>query len=276
MSKQVMRSFAVWFVIFGACIVTGTIAAIADTITGAVSWNESTQVPAYSGGSRLFLLEFLVEIDSSNAEVLNDGEITTISEVRQGDIARITGNLGDIGTIEASRIEIPAIIEEGYDGQIVGKTDEVDTKGDTFVVMGQRVDAGGLKNVEKECSSKKIGFNTMKDGVSVTVFVDIEDDRLVAKKMMINSESCTFCHGKKGGGNCKNEAGDIEDNDVNGAMDNGENENYRDDKDDSSDGGSGNSDGDEDMNSEEDNSNDDFDTSTGRESDNYNNDDRGI
>jgi len=83
-------------------------------------------------------------------------------------------------------------LKKGYDGKLTGKTKSVNTSAKTFKICGQKVDAGSISGINM--SSRTISFGKLRSGVSVDVYVKVKDSELVAKKMIIRSESCNFCH----------------------------------------------------------------------------------
>ncbi len=157
-----------------------------DKIVGTVSsLDEST--------GAITIIDNLVQVDASTATIKVKGvDNAILSDIQEGDIIKITGSADDSGVIEAIRIKDPVKLNKKYDGKITGKTEKVNTSKDTFLIMGQPVDAGNLPGVIM--GGRTISFDTMRSGVSVDVYVTAKDSQLVAKKMIIRSESCNFCH----------------------------------------------------------------------------------
>lgn len=189
MFKQVKKGFVSGMIIMGIFI-TGAIlpvvASAKDKIVGAVSsLDEST--------GALMIIDNLVQVDASNGKIKKKGvDNATLSDIQEGDIIKIKGSADDSGVIEATSIKDPVKLNKKYDGKITGKTEKVNTSADTFFVMGQKVDAGNLPYVIM--GGRTIPFDNMRSGVSVDVYVIAKDSQLVAKKMVIRSESCNFCH----------------------------------------------------------------------------------
>lgn len=187
--KQAKKGF-----IFGSLVagifITGTVFPLTlfakDKIIGVVSTLDE-------GTGKLTIIDTLVQVDAGNATIKKKGvDNATLSDIQEGDIIKITGSDNDSGVIEAISIKDPVKLNKNYDGKISGKTERVNTSADTFRIMGQEVDAGNLPGVSM--SSRTIPFDVMRPGVSVDVFVVAKDSRLIAKKMVIRSESCNFCH----------------------------------------------------------------------------------
>lgn len=189
MFTQVKKRFVSGAFIVGI-FTTGAILPVAasakDKIVGAVSsLDEST--------GAITIIDNLVQVDASNATIKVKGVgNATLSDLQEGDIIRIKGSADDSGIIEAISIKDPVKLNKKYDGKITGKTEKVNTSKDTFIIMGQTVDAGNLPSVIM--GGRTIPFDTMRSGVSVDVYVIAKDSQLVAKKMIIRSESCNFCH----------------------------------------------------------------------------------
>lgn len=189
MFKQMKKGF-----VFGSFIAgiftTGTVLPVTlfakDKIIGAVSsLDENTGI--------LTIIDNLVQVDASNAKIQKKGVNNAIlADIQEDDIIKITGNDNDSGVIEAISVKDPVKLKKNYDGKITGKTKKVNTSADTFTVMGQDVDAGNLPGVSM--GGRTIPFDAMRPGVSVDVFVITKDSKLIAKKMVIRSESCNFCH----------------------------------------------------------------------------------
>jgi hypothetical protein len=189
MFAQVRKGFVSGALIMGIFITGATLPVVAiakDKIVGAVSsLDEST--------GALTIIDNLVQVDVSNAKIKKNGvDNTTLSDIQEGDIIKIKGSAGDSGVIEAISIKDPVKLNKKYDGKITGKTEKVNTKADTFIIIGQPVDAGNLPYVIM--GGRTIPFDKMRSGVSVDVYVIAKDSQLVAKKMIIRSESCNFCH----------------------------------------------------------------------------------
>ncbi|MCF6156487.1 MAG: hypothetical protein E3K36_14885 [Candidatus Brocadia sp.] len=189
MFTQVKKRFVSGALIVGI-FTTGAILPVAasakDKIVGAVSsLDENT--------GAITIIDTLVQVDASNAKIKVKGvNNATLSDIQEGNIIKITGSADDSGVIEAISIKDPVKLNKKYDGKITGKTEKVNTSKDTFVIMGQPVDAGNLPSVIM--GGRTISFDNMRSGVSVDVYVIAKDSQLVAKKMIIRSESCNFCH----------------------------------------------------------------------------------
>lgn len=189
MFKQMKKGF-----VFGSFIAgiftTGTVFPLTlfakDKIVGAVSsLDENTGI--------LTIIDTLVQVDASNAKIQKKGvDNATLSDIQEGDIVKITGNDNNSGVIEAISVKDPVKLKNIYDGKITGKTEKVNTSANTFKVMGQEVDAGNLPGVSM--GGRTIPFDAMRPGVRVDVFVIAKESNLIAKKMVIRSESCNFCH----------------------------------------------------------------------------------
>lgn len=189
MFNQMKNGFVFGSFIAGICI-TGAVFPVTlsakDKIVGAVSsLDENAGI--------LTILDNLVPVDASNATIKKKGvDNATLSDIQEGDVIKITGNDNDSGVIEAISIKDPVKLNKNYDGKISAKTEKVNTSADTFRIMGQDVDARNLPGVSM--GSRTIPFDAMRPGVSVDVFVVAKDSKLIAKKMVIRSESCNFCH----------------------------------------------------------------------------------
>ena len=189
MFNQIKKGFMPGSLIIGMFITGAVLPPIGlakGKIVGAVSsLDEST--------GTLTIIDSLVEVDASNAKIKKKGvDNATLSDIQEGDIIKIKGSDDDSGIIEATSIKDPVKLNKSYDGKITGKTEKVNTSADTFFIMGQKVDAGNLPSVIM--GGRTISFDTMRSGVSVDVYVIAKDSQLVAKKMIIRSESCNFCH----------------------------------------------------------------------------------
>jgi uncharacterized protein YrrD len=189
MFKQVKSGVVSGSLSIGLLVTGVTLPAAAfakDKIVGTVSsLDEST--------GALKIIDNLVQVDASNAKIKKKGvDNATLSDIQEGDMIKIKGNADDSGIIEATSIKDPVKLDKKYDGKITGKTERVNTSADTFSIMGQKVYAGNLSGVNM--GSRTISFDNMRSGVSVDVYVMAKDSQLVAKKMVIRSESCNFCH----------------------------------------------------------------------------------
>ncbi|BBO18954.1 conserved hypothetical protein [Candidatus Brocadia pituitae] len=189
MFKQVKKGFVFGSFIAGICI-TGAVFPMTlfakNKIVGAISsLDENTGM--------LTIIDNLVQVDASNAKIQKKGvDDAALSDIQEGDIVKITGTDNDSSVIKATSVKDPVKLKKNYDGKITGKTEKVNTSADTFRVMGQEVDAGNLPGVSM--GGRTIPFDAMRPGVRVDVFVIAKDSKLIAKKMVIRSESCNFCH----------------------------------------------------------------------------------
>ncbi|MFN3532876.1 MAG: hypothetical protein ACK41Q_10255 [Candidatus Brocadia sp.] len=189
MFNQIKKCFmpgALIIGIFTTGAILPVVASAKGKIVGAVSsLDEST--------GALTIIDNLVQVDASNAKIKIKGvDNATLSDIQEGDIIKIKGSGDDSGVIEATSIKDPVKLNKKYDGKITGRTEKVNTSADTFFIMGQKVDAGNLPYVIM--GGRTIPFDSMRSGVSVDVSVIAKDSQLVAKKMVIRSESCNFCH----------------------------------------------------------------------------------
>lgn len=189
MIKQVKQGFVSGVFIAGLFVAGAAIPAVAatkDKITGVVSSIDE-------GTGAITIIDNLVHVNASNATIVfNRVDGASLSDIQEGDIIRIQGSADDSGVIEAVKVEDPAKLKDKYDGKITGKTEKLNTKEDTFIVMGQLVDASELSGVGM--GGKTISFDQMRSGIRVDVSVITKNSQLVAKKMVIRSESCNVCH----------------------------------------------------------------------------------
>ncbi len=175
----IMGIFTAWAILPAAASAKGKIVGTVN------SMDEST-------GS-LTIIDGLVRVDAGTAKIkVNGVDNANLSDIQEGDIIKIKGSAEDSGIIEAMSIKDPVKLNKKYDGKITGKTEKVNTSKDTFIIMGQTVDAGNLPYVIM--GGRTIPYDSMRPGVSVTVDVIAKDGQLIAKKMVIRSESCNFCH----------------------------------------------------------------------------------
>ncbi|MBE7444677.1 MAG: hypothetical protein HS132_05305 [Planctomycetia bacterium] len=180
----VSGSFIISLLITGAAL--PVVASANDKIVGAVSSiDEST--------GTLTIISNLVKINANNAKIKKKGlNNATLSDIQEGDIIKITGAADDAGIIEASGLKDPVKLKKIYDGKFSGKAEKVNISADTFYIMGQKVYASNQLGVTM--GNTTISFNSMRSGVRVDVYVIDKNSQLVAKKMVIRSESCNFCH----------------------------------------------------------------------------------
>ncbi len=191
MLKQVKKRFMPWSLLIGTLVAGAAFPAgifAKDSIMGKVSSIDETN-------NALTILHDLVEIDASDAQVKKKGvDSATLADIEEGDIVMVKGNARSSGIIRAASIKDPVKLR-GYDGKISGKTKNVSTSKKTFSVYGQDIDAGNLSSVTM--GSKSISFSNMRSGVSVDVYVKARNSGLVAEKVVIRQESCTYCHSKR-------------------------------------------------------------------------------
>jgi len=189
MFEQMKKGFVSKFLV-GGLLVIGTaipvFAGTSESIIGAVSSIDETALT-------LKVLNDFVEVDTSNATIRVKGvKNATISDIVEGDIVMVKGKARSSGTIKATRIKDPVKLGKKYDGKLTGKTKSVNTSAKTFKICGQKVNAGSISGINM--SSRTISFGKLRSAVSVDVYVKVKDSELVAKKMIIRSESCNFCH----------------------------------------------------------------------------------
>lgn len=187
MFKLTRKNFAV--PLFVGMLVTGTAfpaMAAKESLIGKVSTIDE------SAGT-LMIAEDTIEIDANDASIRKKGvESATLADIAEGDTVKIDGSAdSSTGVIQATKIKEPAKLK-GYDVKITGTTKNVNTSAKTFAVFGQQIKASGLSGVSM--SSKTISFGNMRSGVSVDVYATVKDNTLFAKKLVIRSESCNFCH----------------------------------------------------------------------------------
>src|SRR3990172_4006482 len=104
------------------------------------------------------------------------------------------------GTSESIIGAVSSIDETALTLKVLNDFVEVDTSNATIrvkgvknaTICGQKVNAGSISGINM--SSKTISFGKLRSGVSVDVYVKVKDSELVAKKMIIRSESCNLCH----------------------------------------------------------------------------------
>ena len=189
MFEQMKKGF-VSMVLIVVVLMMGTaipvFAGTSESIIGAVSSIDETALT-------LKVLNDFVEVDTSNATIRVKGvKNATISDIVEGDIVMVKGKARSSGTIKATRIKDPVKLGKKYDGKLTGKTKSVNTSAKTFKICGQKVNAGSISGINM--SSRTISFGKLRSAVSVDVYVKVKDSELVAKKMIIRSESCNFCH----------------------------------------------------------------------------------
>lgn len=170
---------------------TGTafpaIAAKKDSIIGKVSNVEE-------GTGTLKIVKDIIDVNANGARIRKKGKKSaTLSDISVGDIIRIKGISDISGIIRATDIQDPVKLK-GYDTLITGTSEYVNTAEKTFTVFGQKINASNLPGINM--SGMVISFNNMRSGVSVDVYVKAKNGSLLAQKVIIRPESCTFCHEK--------------------------------------------------------------------------------
>lgn len=142
----------------------------------------------------LTIVKNIIQVDAGDAQIIKKGVKTaTLADISKGDIIKIHGNTDASGTIQATNMKVPVKLK-GYDCLITGITEEVNTSAKTFIIFGQKIKTDRLSGVTM--SGMTLSFNTMRSGVSVDVYIKRKGRSLLARKMVIRTESCTHCHEK--------------------------------------------------------------------------------
>ena len=192
MFEQTKKGFVSGSLVVGLLVIGNSIPVFAGTsasIIGAVSSIDGTALT-------LNILNDLVEVDASNATIKVKGvKNATLSDIAEGDIVWVKGKAQNSGSIEATRIKDPVKLGKEYDGKLTGETKNVNTSARTFKICGQKVNAGGISDINM--SSRTISIGNLRSGVSVDVYVKAKSSGLAARKIVIRSESCTYCHGSR-------------------------------------------------------------------------------
>ena len=192
MFEQMKNGFLSRFLVVGV-LVTGTafpvFASSSDSIVGAVSSIDGTALT-------LNVLNDLVEVDASDAKIRVRGvNNATLSDIAVDDVVMIKGSAKSSGVIKAASIKDPVKLSKGYDCKLSGKIKSVDTSAKTLKMCGQKVNTGDISDINM--NSRTISFGNLRSGVSVDVYVKAKSSSLAAKKIVVRSESCTYCHGAR-------------------------------------------------------------------------------
>ncbi|MFO0794608.1 MAG: hypothetical protein U0586_11165 [Candidatus Brocadiaceae bacterium] len=187
MFEQVKKCFVLHFLV--GMLMTGSalpaIAAKKDSIIGKVS-------NVKEGAGTLKIVKNIIDANAKGVRIRKKGKKSaTLSDISVGDIVRIKGILDISGIIRVTDIKDPVKLK-GYDALITGTSEYVNTAEKTFTVFGQKIDASNLSGINM--SGMIISFSNMRSGVSVDVYVKAKGGSLLAQKVTIRPESCTFCH----------------------------------------------------------------------------------